>query len=151
VKANAKVFKMGSYGFFVSAPMGHTLLTLLQKAFAGHTSARARILQIVCSNLFVSPIQQSVYLLCMAYINGAKNFDQASKFVKLGFWRIMKITWVVSPVSMTIAQKFLDPPLWVPFFNLVAFVLGIYINVQTKRKQIALAKEKAKRDAEKQT
>lgn len=41
--------------------MGHTLLNILQKVFAGKTSARAKILMILCSNIFISPIQQSVY------------------------------------------------------------------------------------------
>lgn len=48
-------------GFFVSAPLGHTLLAILQRVFAGKTSARAKVLQIVASNLFISPIQQTVY------------------------------------------------------------------------------------------
>ena len=41
--------------------MGHTLLALLQKAFAGKDSARAKVLMIIVSNLCVSPIQQGVY------------------------------------------------------------------------------------------
>ena len=41
--------------------MGHTLLNILQKVFAGKTSAQAKLLMILCSNIFISPIQQSVY------------------------------------------------------------------------------------------
>jgi peroxisomal membrane protein 2 len=41
--------------------MGHFLLNILQKVFAGKTSARAKVLMILCSNIFISPIQQSVY------------------------------------------------------------------------------------------
>jgi len=144
IKSNSRALKMASYGFFISAPLGHSLLSILQSIFAGSTSAKAKLGQIVAANLFVSPIQQSVYLFCMAYINGAQSIDQASKFVKLGFWKIMKMTWVVSPISMAIAQKYLDPPLWVPFFNLIAFVFGTYINVVTKRKAAHLARLAAK-------
>ena len=48
-------------GFFISAPLGHTLLGFLQRAFAGKTSSRAKLGMILASNLFISPIQQSVY------------------------------------------------------------------------------------------
>ncbi|KAH8919622.1 hypothetical protein BT69DRAFT_1284693 [Atractiella rhizophila] len=60
VQANQRALKMGAYGFFVSAPLGHTLLGVLTKLFEGKTSAKARIAQILCSNIFISPIQQSV-------------------------------------------------------------------------------------------
>ncbi|KAH8921786.1 hypothetical protein BT69DRAFT_1312775 [Atractiella rhizophila] len=140
VQANQRALKMGAYGFFVSAPLGHTLLGVLTKLFEGKTSAKARIAQILCSNIFISPIQQSVYLFCMGYINGAKSVDQAMAYVKLGFWRIMKLTWIISPLSMAFAQKFLDPSLWVPFFNLVAFCAGLYVNVQTKKRKEAAEK-----------
>lgn len=48
-------------GFFISAPLGHAMLSILQKVFAGKTSARSKLAMIISSNLFISPIQQSVY------------------------------------------------------------------------------------------
>lgn len=45
---------MAAYGAFISAPMGHFLIYLLQKVFAGRTSLRAKVLQILTSNLLVS-------------------------------------------------------------------------------------------------
>lgn len=50
----ARVPKMALYGAFISAPLGHFLIAILQKAFAGRTSLRAKILQIIASNLLVS-------------------------------------------------------------------------------------------------
>lgn len=44
---------MAAYGAFISAPMGHLLIGLLQRVFAGRTSLRAKILQILTSNLVV--------------------------------------------------------------------------------------------------
>lgn len=44
------------YGFFVSAPMGHFFVGLLQRAFAGRTSTGAKIAQILASNLLIAPI-----------------------------------------------------------------------------------------------
>ena len=49
----SRVPKMATYGALVSAPLGHFLIWLLQKAFSGRTSLRAKILQIIVSNLIV--------------------------------------------------------------------------------------------------
>ena len=80
----------------------------------------------------------------------------------------MKISWMVSPVTLVppnpppmqsnfiqlFAQKYLPPQAWgnysrswiqlilVPFFNLVGFVLGTYINTQTKRRRRLAALKK---------
>lgn len=48
---------MGLYGLLVSAPLSHVLIGSLQRLFAGQTGAKAKILQILATNLVVSPIQ----------------------------------------------------------------------------------------------
>lgn len=50
----SRVPKMAIYGAFISAPVGHVLVSALQKLFAGRTSLKAKILQIIVSNLVVS-------------------------------------------------------------------------------------------------
>jgi hypothetical protein len=50
----SRVPKMAIYGAFVSAPLGHVLISWLQWVFQDRTSLRAKILQIVTSNLIVS-------------------------------------------------------------------------------------------------
>jgi hypothetical protein len=50
----SRVPKMAAYGALVSAPLGHFLIWCLQKSFRGRTSLRAKILQILVSNLIVS-------------------------------------------------------------------------------------------------
>jgi peroxisomal membrane protein 2 len=57
VHLNVKAIKMAIYGFLVAAPTNHILVGLLQKAFAGKTSSRARVMRILAHSLFVSPIQ----------------------------------------------------------------------------------------------
>src|ERR1700709_1937033 len=52
----SRVPKMAAYGAFISAPLGHVLISILQKLFAGRTSLKAKILQILVSNLIVSSI-----------------------------------------------------------------------------------------------
>ena len=54
---DAKAVKMALYGFLVSAPLGHLLVGLLQRAFRGRTGLGARVGQILASNLLVAPIQ----------------------------------------------------------------------------------------------
>lgn len=50
---SSRVPKMAVYGAFVSAPLGHILIKILQKMFSGRTSLKAKILQILVSNLIV--------------------------------------------------------------------------------------------------
>jgi len=53
----SRVPKMAAYGALISAPLGHVLISILQRAFAGRTSLSAKILQIIVSNLVVrSPL-----------------------------------------------------------------------------------------------
>jgi len=139
---SSRVPKMAAYGAFISAPMGHVLISILQKFFAGRTSLKAKILQILASNLIVSPIQNSIYLACMAVIAGARTWHQVRATVRAGFLPVMKVSWVTSPLALAFAQKFLPEHTWVPFFNLVAFVIGTYINTQTKKKRLAALQRK---------
>lgn len=50
---SSRVPKMAVYGAFISAPLGHFLISILQKVFSGRTSLKAKILQILVSNLIV--------------------------------------------------------------------------------------------------
>ncbi|KAF2762791.1 hypothetical protein EJ05DRAFT_506471 [Pseudovirgaria hyperparasitica] len=139
----SRVPKMALYGAFVSAPLGHFLISILQKIFHGRTSLKAKIMQILFSNLIISPIQNSVYLVFMAIIAGARTFHQVRATVKAGFMPVMKVSWCTSPVALAFAQKFLPEQTWVPFFNIVAFVIGTYINAHTKKKRLAALRRKA--------
>jgi len=143
-----KAAKMALYGFLISAPLGHVLVGALQKAFAGKTGTTARIAQILASNLLVAPIQTAAFLASMAVINGAKSLDEVVQTVKAGFLQVIRITWVVSSLSMTIAQRFIPVTLWVPFFNLVQFVLGTYFNARVKQLRLAAMKKERKQKEE---
>jgi len=156
---------MALYGGLISAPLGHVLITILQWLFAGRTSVRAKVMQIVVSNLVVSngtiamfyvwlvlsnaqisPIQNSIYLVAMAVIAGARTTHQVSATVRAGFLPVMKVSWITSPIALAFAQQFLPQETWVPFFNAVAFVIGTYINTITKKKRLRALRQK--REAE---
>jgi len=49
----SRVPKMAVYGSLISAPLGHVLISLLQRIFAGQTSLKAKLLQILVSNVVV--------------------------------------------------------------------------------------------------
>ncbi|KAI9894372.1 MAG: hypothetical protein M1814_003128 [Vezdaea aestivalis] len=139
---SSRIPKMAAYGAFVSAPLGHFLIKILQKVFSGRTSLKAKILQILVSNLIIAPIQNTVYLASMAIIAGARTLHQVRATVRAGFWPVMKVSWITSPIALAFAQKFLPEYTWVPFFNIVAFVIGTYINTHTKKKRLAALRRK---------
>lgn len=78
----------------------------------------------------------------MAFIAGARTYTQVRATVRVGFWKVMQVSWVTSPICLAFAQKFLPESTWVPFFNLVSFVIGTYINTVTKRKRLAALRKK---------
>lgn len=138
----SRVPKMAIYGALISAPLGHVLISALQKIFQGRKSLKAKVLQILASNLVIAPIQNSVYLVSMALIAGARTFHQVRATVRAGFWPVMKVSWVVSPISLAFAQQFLPETTWVPFFNIIGFIIGTYINAHTKKKRLAALRRK---------
>ncbi|OAG02374.1 uncharacterized protein CC84DRAFT_1058188, partial [Paraphaeosphaeria sporulosa] len=138
----SRVPKMALYGAFISAPLGHVLISILQKIFRGRKSLKAKIMQILISNLIISPIQNSIYLVSMAVIAGARTFHQVKATVKAGFMPVMKVSWIVSPISLAFAQQFLPEHTWVPFFNIIGFIIGTYVNAHTKKKRLAALRRK---------
>lgn len=139
---STRVPKMAAYGALISAPLGHMLISILQRLFANRTSLKAKILQILVSNLIIAPIQNTVYLASMAVIAGARTWHQVRATVRAGFMPVMKVSWVTSPLALAFAQKFLPEQTWVPFFNIIAFVIGTYINTHTKKKRLAALRKK---------
>lgn len=78
----------------------------------------------------------------MALIAGAKTFRQVKATVRVSFWKVMRVSWITSPICLAFAQKFLPENAWVPFFNLVSFVIGTYINTVTKKERLAALRKK---------
>ena len=59
---SSRVPKMMAYGALVSAPLGHALIGVLQWLFSNRSSLKAKIFQIIISNLIVS-IQENTFAL----------------------------------------------------------------------------------------
>jgi hypothetical protein len=142
----SRVWKMAVYGFFVSAPLSHYLVLWLQKAFRGKTGLVWKIAQILASNLVVAPISNTVFLVSMAVIAGARTKEQIVGSVKAAFLPVMKASWVTSPIVLALAQAFVPEAAWVPFFSFFAFIVGTYNNVTVKKKRAAALREAEKKD-----
>ncbi len=78
----------------------------------------------------------------MAVIAGARRWHQIRATIRVGFYPVMKVSWITSPLALAFAQKFLPEQAWVPFFNIIAFIIGTYINAHTKKKRIAAMRRK---------
>ncbi|KAF8761174.1 Mpv17 / PMP22 family [Rhizoctonia solani] len=136
-KIDARALKLAIYGFFISAPMNHFFVGLLQRAFAGRTGTGAKIAQIVASNLIVAPIQCAVYLASMAIVNGAKTTEEIIKTVKGGFTKVIRVASMDNfSDSHGYCSKFIAPELWVPFFNMIQFMMGTFFNTQIKKAKL---------------
>ena len=66
---------------------------------------------ILASNLFVSPILNVAYLSSLAIIGGARSVAQVQAFIKLAFGKLMRLSWISSPIAMAFAQRFVSPDL----------------------------------------
>ncbi|KAF8971958.1 hypothetical protein BGZ46_010227 [Entomortierella lignicola] len=144
-----RVVQMTLYGLLVSGPLAHVLFELVTKRFIGKEGAKWKIAQILSSQLINSPIQNATYILAMALFAGAKTSGQIKAAFKQGYMPMMRTSWVLSPLTLVFAQKFLPPNVWVPFFNLVAFVFGTYVNTSIKTKRLAQLKKERLLEAEK--
>lgn len=71
----------------------------------------------------------------MALIGGARDFDEVRLVVRKSLLKVLRYTWVTGPISLAIAQRYMSPELWVPWFNLIAFFVGIMSTLQIRNKQ----------------
>lgn len=69
-----------------------------------------------------------VYLICAAYINGARGVDRIMAAVRANIMFLMKVSWVTSPLAIGVAQRFLAPQLWEPWFAFIRFILSTTFN-----------------------
>ncbi|KZW02556.1 hypothetical protein EXIGLDRAFT_601777 [Exidia glandulosa HHB12029] len=144
VSADMVSVKMAVAGALVFAPLNHALGIFLARLLAtrGKTGTRAKVEGILANNLIAAPINTVAYLASIAIINGARSVDGVLALVQRGFFGMLKMTWMISPVAMVIAQKAIPPELWPLFFNFVGFVIGTYMSARVKKARLAAARAK---------
>ncbi|KAI8818210.1 uncharacterized protein EV422DRAFT_539061 [Fimicolochytrium jonesii] len=140
--AYRKAAAMAAYGGLVAGPLGHVLYKWMEKVFHNRTGTGAAVGKLLFGNLVIAPIQSAVYLAAMAGIAGA-GVRGVVGTVRGRLVSVLKLTWIVFPAVQIFALKYVRQELWMPFFNLVGFVFGTYINVTTKlaARRKALKKE----------
>ncbi|CAG8468078.1 30324_t:CDS:2 [Racocetra persica] len=137
----AQEFK-GCQNGIICGPLGHVLFEISNKIFKNRAGGGTKILQILVTLLIILPTQHIVYLAAMAIIAGLRTTEQIQASIKKSLWPMVRTTWIVFPIVQTFAQKFLEPQLWVPFFNLVGFSLGLHASTKAKiRQQRKLAED----------
>ncbi|KAL1927678.1 hypothetical protein VTP01DRAFT_3499 [Rhizomucor pusillus] len=139
-----RILQMAVYGLLVSGPLNHLLYEIMNRLFAGKSPKQAKIGQLLFSNLVISPTMNSVYISVMTILAGARSFKQIKAAVRNGLLSMQKVSWVVSPIALIFAQNFLPQYTWVPFFNIVAFVFGTYMNTMIKKRRLQAEKEAGK-------
>ncbi|KAF9650035.1 hypothetical protein BDM02DRAFT_1525007 [Thelephora ganbajun] len=145
-KVNAKAFKMGLFGFLVSAPLGHVLVKTMHKFFAGRSGPAAKLGMLATSLLVIAPIQIAVFLTNSAMVEGARTKEAILRVVKRGFAPVLGVTWITSPTAIVFAQTFLPPEFEVPFFNLVQFCTGLFFNTAAIKAALAAQKKEVKKE-----
>lgn len=79
----------------------------------------------------------------MAIINGARTPEKILAVIKGGLSKMLKVSWITSPLSIAFAQKFLPLEAWESWFVTVRFFLALLFNTQTKKRQIEVARREA--------
>ncbi|KAG0148332.1 hypothetical protein CROQUDRAFT_75600 [Cronartium quercuum f. sp. fusiforme G11] len=135
--------KLAGFGGLIAAPSTHALQTILHSVLARLDAKPGQIHRspsfiskyglLLGSLLFVSPIQNTIYVVSMAILNGARTVKEIKAAWKRGFPKITKLGLIVGPISGIFASRFLRPRSTFVFFNLLQFSLGLYFNQLTKK------------------
>ncbi|PLW10616.1 hypothetical protein PCANC_03222 [Puccinia coronata f. sp. avenae] len=140
-----RAIKLTAYGGLISAPLSHALMKVLHRLFPNHESSDKSKLGLVLASILINgPIQNSAYLIAMGVIGGLKSQKDLYLFWKKTIGLLTKMSILVGMLSTIIANKFVSKELWVPFFNLVGFVLGTYGHYVNKKKRRGPVNDKKK-------
>ncbi|KAI5953116.1 hypothetical protein KGF54_002487 [Candida jiufengensis] len=153
-----KLINMIIYGSLISTPISHNLYGIINQIFKPPLSSKQKILRLLTSLFTVTPLITACFVSWISIINNykinLKNFNPINEILKLiniikaglkkGYLTTLKTSLIVSFLSLIIANNYIQPELWVVFFNIVFFILGTYQNTKLKRlqKQQRLSLEK---------
>ncbi|KAI5959081.1 uncharacterized protein KGF55_005572 [Candida pseudojiufengensis] len=144
-----KLINMIIYGALISTPISHNLYAIINKIFTPPLTSKGKILRLLTSLFTVTPIITGCFVSWIAIINNykpnLKSFNPINEIfriykiivggLKKGYLTTLKTSLTVSFVSLIVANNYIQPELWVVFFNVVYFVLGTYQNTKLKRLQ----------------
>jgi hypothetical protein len=133
---SAKLPLFALFSFFVSTPINHYGLKVINHLFKAPLTTKKRIGQILTVLLTASPLLNVLFVSFVSLINLKPQLQAFSKdefkraltsvkaALKNSLFSVIKSSWVTTPIVLTICQTYLEPEYWVVFSNLVYFVLG---------------------------
>lgn len=142
-----KIAHMVIYGSLIATPISHYYYGFSNRVFRGKLSPKLKLVQLFTSLTTLTPLMSSLYVSWLALINSPVPGNgsripslRALKHtvlagLKKNFWLIYRTSAVTSLVSLTVAQNFVPPELWVVFFNVIYFVVGTIQNTKIKIRQ----------------
>lgn len=170
---STKVPLLAAFAFFIQSPFSHYAFEMLNnlKWFKGKQSLslKKKLLQIFISLSTITPITCLLNAIILAIISKHKDILECKNslseikklmrssvpVIKYNFLKFIKSSWISSPLIIFFAQNFLQPSVWVVFFNFAYFLLGTYNNtifkLNMKKLRNESLKEEAKEEAEKQS
>jgi len=126
---------LGTYGFVVSAPLGHVLQQLMMKV-----TGDSPILRLLFANFVIIPINVSVFIAFRRWMEGVKKGKNSSEIIseivyilKNRLFSILKSLWKVYIPAIFLIQKFVPSELWVLVFQVLGFVMGVLTNLAARK------------------
>ncbi|KAI9608784.1 hypothetical protein H4Q26_004972 [Puccinia striiformis f. sp. tritici PST-130] len=142
---SARAIKLTAYGGLISAPLSHALMKILHRLFPDHESSdKSKIGMILASMLITGPIQNSAYLIAMGAIEGLnlrKRYFSLEKDDRYTYQNVNNRRDTFNDFG----KQVLEQRTLGPFFNLVGFVLGTYVNFLNKKKRRGPSNDKKDR------
>lgn len=143
---NLDALKLAGFGGLIAAPSTHILQMILHAILAklergnGMVSKSSQSPSFISkyglllgSILFVSPIQNTIYIFSMAILNGARSVKEIKAAWKRGFPKLTQLNLIVAPISGIFAARFLRPRGTFAFFTVLQFSLALYFNQLSKK------------------
>lgn len=141
----SKLFTMVFYGAFIITPLSHQMYGVLNRVFGNRLLPKMKIAQLITSLSTITPALVAVYTTWLSLINGyrpgagntlGQELGRAFEAVKIGMKRsytqLLKLSVLTSLFTLSVAQNFIAPDLWVVWFTVVYFILGTFQNYKLK-------------------
>eukprot|EP00030_Apusomonadida_sp_AF-17_P006129 a677832_30.p1 GENE.a677832_30~~a677832_30.p1 ORF type:complete len:212 (-),score=36.98 a677832_30:10-552(-) len=133
-----RVKKMVLYGLCINGPLGHLLYGLMERGLARWQGLVGVVPRLLIVNLVIIPIVTAVYLYALGVIAELPR-HRIQQRIRRDFQPIMVTTLKYFPIIQVGTFVMLPQHLWVPWFNLIGFLFGVYVNYSAASAPASLA------------
>ncbi|XP_068324075.1 peroxisomal membrane protein PMP22-like isoform X2 [Pyrus communis] len=113
-------------------PFGHFLHTILDKIFKGKKDSKTVAKKVLVEQLTASPWNNLVFMLYYGLVVEGRPWMQVKSKIKTDYPKVQYTSWTFWPVLGWINHQYVPLHLRVIFHSLVAFVWGIFLNLQAR-------------------